>query len=144
MCPADDPERLVLAEERLSIDKHRVVTGRVRIRSQTDAVETLAHADLDGEAIEVTHVPVDRRVNEPPAVRTEGDVTIFPVLEEVLVLEKQLFLKEEIHVRRRRTREEVEIPVTLRRQRAVVERLDPDSAESETEDMSSREVKTNE
>jgi stress response protein YsnF len=58
-------------------------------------------------------------------VRTEGDVTILPVVEEVLVVETRLLLKEEIHVRRTATRETVEIPVTLRRQRAVVERVDP-------------------
>ena len=47
----------------------------------------------------------------------------YPVLEEILVVEKQLFLKEELHVRRRVIEDQVEIPVCLRKQRAVVERL---------------------
>jgi stress response protein YsnF len=67
---------------------------------------------------------VDRVVSEAPAVRTEGDVTIVPVLEEVLFVEKRLVLKEELHIRRTATTETVEVPVTLRRQRAVIERVD--------------------
>ena len=33
-------------------------------------------------------------------MREEGDVTIIPVLEEIVVVEKRLVLKEELHVRR--------------------------------------------
>ena len=61
-----------------------------------------------------------------PQIRTEGDVTIVPVLEEVLVVEKRLVLKEELHIRRRIITETVEVPVTLHKQRAIVERVDPD------------------
>ena len=53
-------------------------------------------------------------------------VTIIPVLEEILVVEKRLVLKEEVHIRRSTAGEEVEVPVTLRRQRAVVERVSLD------------------
>ena len=52
----------------------------------------------------------------------ESDVTIVPVLEEVLVVEKRLVLKEEFHVRRCVETETVEVAVTLRKQRAIVER----------------------
>ena len=49
-------------------------------------------------------------------------MTIIPVVEEVLVIEKRLVLKEELHIRRRIATETVEVPVTLRNQRAIVER----------------------
>jgi stress response protein YsnF len=42
-----------------------------------------------------------RIVETAPEIRTEGDVTILPVVEEVLVVEKRLVLKEELHIRRR-------------------------------------------
>jgi stress response protein YsnF len=45
-------------------------------------------------------------------------------VEEVLVVEKALVLVEEIHVRRRTEVETVEIPATVRRERASVERED--------------------
>jgi stress response protein YsnF len=66
-------------------------------------------------------------VETAPAIRTEGDVTILPIVEEVLVVEKRLVLKEELHIRRRVGSEAIEVPVTLRKQRAIVERLAPDA-----------------
>jgi len=118
-------QTLALAEEVLKVGKRQVVKGRVRVRTETETVETAARAELEGETVEVTRVPCERYVDEAPPVRTEGDVTILPVVEEVLVVETRLLLKEEIHLRRTKTRETVEIPATLRRQRAIVERIDP-------------------
>ena len=62
-----------------------------------------------------------------------GDLTIVPVVEEVLVVEKRLVLKEELHIRRTSQTELVEVPVTLRKQRAVVERQAPHTSPSEEE-----------
>lgn len=121
----DPPQTLFLAGETVTICKQRVETGRVRVSVRTESSEEIAQAELEGETVEVTHVPIDQIVEEAPPVRTEGDVTIFPIIEEVLVVEKRLNLREEIHVRRHATRETVETPVTLRRQHAVVERIDP-------------------
>jgi uncharacterized protein (TIGR02271 family) len=120
-----------LAEETATVGKRQVVTGRVRVQTVTDTVEELAHADLQQETVEVTRVPVDRIVETAPEIRTEGELTIVPVLEEVLVVEKRLVLKEELHIRRRTEAETVEVPVTLRKQRAVVERIDPDKPTGE-------------
>jgi stress response protein YsnF len=58
-----------------------------------------------------------------PRIRTEGSVTIFPVLEEVVVVEKRLRLKEEVRITKRVTTENTETPITVRKQRAVIERL---------------------
>jgi stress response protein YsnF len=120
-----------LAEETATVGKRQVVTGRVRVQTVTDTVEELAHADVQQETVEVTRVLVDRIVETTPEIRTEGDLTIVPVLEEVLVVEKRLVLKEELHIRRRATTETVEVPITLRKQRAVVERIDPDKPTGE-------------
>lgn len=115
-------EIIPLVEETASFSKREVVTGRVRVHTVTDTVEELARASVQREDVEVTRVPIDRVVETAPAIRTDGDVTIVPVLEEVLVVEKRLVLKEELHIRRRVETETVEVPVTLRKQRAVVER----------------------
>jgi uncharacterized protein (TIGR02271 family) len=122
-------ESIPIAEEELRVEKRETVTGRVRVRTEVDTVEELARASLETETVEVQRVPIDRMVDTAPTVRTEGDVTIVPVVEEVVVVEKRLVLKEELHIRRRRTTKDVEIPVTLRKQRAVVERLPPDDGQ---------------
>ncbi|ANY83230.1 hypothetical protein BB934_29335 (plasmid) [Microvirga ossetica] len=119
-------EIIPLVEETMTVDKRRVITGRVRVQTVTDTLEELAHANVQRETVEVTRVPIDKVVETAPEIRTEGDVTIVPVLEEVLVVEKRLVLKEELHIRRRVESETVEVPVTLRKQRAIIKRVDPD------------------
>ena len=44
-----------------------------------------------------------------------------------------MVIEEELHIRRRVEHESVEVPVTLRRQRAVVERSAPDTPTPEEE-----------
>jgi uncharacterized protein (TIGR02271 family) len=120
-----EAETVKLVEEVAHVDVRAVETGRVRISTRTETVDDVARAELHGEDVEVIRVPVNRPVTgTPPAMRQEGDVTVVPVFEEVLIVEKRLVLKEELHIRKRATVEAVEVPVTLRRQRATVERSD--------------------
>jgi uncharacterized protein (TIGR02271 family) len=128
-------EIIPLVEETATVGKRQVVTGRVRVQTVTDTIDELAHADVKRETVEVTRIPVDKVVETAPDIKTEGEVTIVPVLEEVLVVEKRLVLKEELHIRRRVAAETVEVPVTLRKQRAVIERLDPDTPNTEEETL---------
>lgn len=124
--PSDTVNHVVpLLQEEVRVDKREVLTGKVRIQTVAEAFEEKAEAVLQGERVEVTRIPVDRVVDEAPAIRTEAGVTIVPVLEEVLFVEKRLVLKEELHIRRTATTETVEVPVTLRKQRAVIERVEP-------------------
>ena len=111
--------------ETAHVDRRLVESGRVRVTTRTETVEDLVSARLSSQDYDVTRVAVGRELaGEPvPVTRQEGDVTIVPVLEEVLVVEKRLVLKEELHIRRRITTDDVEVPITLRRQRAVVERV---------------------
>jgi len=116
---------LPVLEETAVLTKEVVATGRVRVSTQTRQVEETAAATLAGESVEVARVPIGKPVEgDLPQTRTEGDTTIVPVFEEVLVVEKRLMLKEELHIRRRATQERVEVPVQLRKQEAVVERID--------------------
>src|SRR5215217_559089 len=116
-----DEHVLPVMEEELRIGKRELVTGKVQVRTVVENVEKIARATLEGEEIEVTRVPIGKELQTLPEQRTEGDVLIIPVVEEMLVVEKRLVLKEEVHIRRRTKREDVEVPVTLRKQRAVVE-----------------------
>lgn len=121
-------ESLPLLEERLRVTKRVVERGRVRVATRTEAVEHRVRETLRGERVVVTRVPIGRELapGEPaPAPRLEGAVTVIPVLEERLVVETRLVLVEEVRVERVATSEEVEIPVTLRRQHAEVERAAP-------------------
>jgi stress response protein YsnF len=115
-----------LVEETARIEKRVVETGRVRVSTRTEATEQILRETLRGDSVEVTRVPIDRVISEgetAPQIRNEGGLTIIPVLEEILV---------EVHIRRTASDESVEVPVTLRRQRAVVERVSPEGEITET------------
>ena len=124
--PEEEHDRQVipLVEETVRVDKRETVSGKVRVRTEVNSVEQVVRETLTDEAVEVTRVPINRRIEHIPKVRSENGVTILPIVEERLVVEKQLFLKEELHIRRDVNKETVEVPVTLRSERAIVERLD--------------------
>jgi stress response protein YsnF len=113
-----------LTSEEVRVEKRSVVTGRVRVKTVVDSFEQIVKESLKTERLETTRVEIGKEIEAVPLVRTEGDTTIIPVVEEVLIVEKRLFLKEELHVRRVISNEPVEAPVTLRKQRALVERDD--------------------
>jgi uncharacterized protein (TIGR02271 family) len=126
---------LPVIEETARIEKRIVETGRVRVRTETEAQDQVLRESLRSEAVDVTRVPIDRTLAEGeaiPGIRDVDGVTIIPVLEEILVVEKRLVLKEEVHIRKTSADEDVEVPVTLRRQRAVVERLSADGHVTDT------------
>ncbi|MCB4823408.1 YsnF/AvaK domain-containing protein [Roseicella aerolata] len=114
-----------LLEEHLRIAKNQRATGRVRIAVTTGEETRLVEEVLRDRRVEIERVPVGRPVTEAPPVREEGDTLVIPVLEEVLVVERRLVLREEVRLRLRTEERRESVPVTLRRQQAAVERLPP-------------------
>ena len=115
-------EVIPLVQEELVVSKRERETGRVRVRTEVQWHTGHARADLFRDHVEVERVPVGREVDAVPPVREDGDTVIIPVVEEVLVVEKRLFLKEEVRLKRTRTVEHMDEPVRLRAMEAVVDR----------------------
>jgi uncharacterized protein (TIGR02271 family) len=113
-----------LVEENLDIAKREIVTGTIRVVTRTVMADEIATIALDHGVVDVVRVPMDQKVDEAPAVRTDGETTIIPVIEERAVVLKQLYVVEEIHIRRRFEQESRRTSIPLRRQVATVERLD--------------------
>jgi len=126
---ASDRDTLVVpvVAETLDVQKRWVESGRVRITKVVHQREEVVDEPLLREEVEVERIAVNRVVEGPVAIRHEGDVMIIPVLEEVLVVEKRMMLKEELHVRRRRFEESRPQRVILRTEEAAVERLEDKS-----------------
>ena len=122
----DEEAVIALVEERLAVSKRQVVSGTVRIGTFTESHDEIAEIELDRYRVEVVHVPVGRIVEVAPVARAEGDTTIVPVVEERYVIVKQLFLKEELHIRHVVEREVHQEAVALRRQQVRIERVAPD------------------
>jgi len=121
----NDTEKSVipLFAEEISLSKRTLTTGSVRVSVVTRQHEELVDEPLARERVEIERIPVGRQIDAVPAVREEGDTTIIPVVEEVLVVERRLVLKEEIRLRRVRGTERHQERITLRKQEAVVTRL---------------------
>jgi len=126
---ADKEMVLPLVEEALRVGKRRVETGRVRISVGTEQEDRVVRETLRSERAAVERVAIDRELTEgeaAPIVRRDVDGTlVVPILEEILVIERRLVLREELRLRVSSTEETVEETVTLRRQRAVVDHLPP-------------------
>jgi uncharacterized protein (TIGR02271 family) len=114
-----------VVREEARIGTRTVETGRVRVRKLVREEEESFDEPLAREEVTVERVPVERFVSAPQPMRREGDTVVIPIVEEVLVVEKRLMLKEEVRVHKRVVEERVPQVVTLRREEAVVERVSP-------------------
>jgi stress response protein YsnF len=138
--PVDHSRETVipLFEEALSVSRRVVPTSRVQVSRVTHSHEHLVDELLERERVEVERVAIDKPIDHMPSVREEGDYLIFPVVEEVLKIERVLVLKEEVRIRRVKGTERYQERVTLRKQEAVVNRLPID--ETTAEQANHREV----
>jgi len=124
---AGDEGTLVIPvlEESLDVSKELVETGVVRVHKAVREREVVISEPLTSETVHVEHVPMDVIVDGPPAVRIEGNVTVIPVVEEVLVTTKQLRLVEEVRITRLQSTSVYTQNVALRAENVTVERHAP-------------------
>jgi len=113
-----------VVEERLLLGKREVETGRVVVRKRVVEEQQAYEQPLSREDVVVERVPIGRIVDGRVAERQEGDTLVLPVLEEVLVIEKRLMLKEEVRITRKVSEVTQQESVTLRREVVEIERVD--------------------
>ena len=97
----------------------------LRVRKRVREIQAPVDATAYEEHASIERVAIGRRIDAPVGVRHEGDVTIVPIVEERLVVEKQLVLVEELRIACTRHPRGGPREVNLRREEVVVERLDP-------------------
>lgn len=114
-----------LAGEVLRVDKRTVEAGRVRVTVATETAEEIVRETLRTRRAEIERVALGHEIREVPQTREEDGVLVIPVVEEILVVEKRLVLKEEIRLRFVDTEDTVEQAVERRVQRAMVDRMPP-------------------
>lgn len=116
-------EQAPVVEETVTVDKRRNVTSIVRARTVTHEDLVTVDEPMLSEQVDVERVPIDRFVDAPLPVRQEGETTIIPVVEEVVVVEKRLKLVEEVRLTKRQTIKHKPQTITARRQEVIVDRL---------------------
>ena len=118
----DHTYSIPLVEESPQVDKHIIEGDTVTVSTRTIEDTEWVRETLSSETVDISRVPIGKDVSVIPSIREEGDVTIVPVVEERLVVTKQLHLVEEIHIGKKRTRTAVSEPVVVRRMQAVIDR----------------------
>ena len=126
--PAEDSSIVIpVLREDVHVSVRQVDTGRgVRVHKTVSEQAHKIDETLMRDAVNVRRVPVDKIVSltEAPVARQEGDTLIVPILEEVLVVEKRLRIKEEIHITRSARAEPYSDTVMLRTEEVFIERFD--------------------
>jgi uncharacterized protein (TIGR02271 family) len=121
-----------VVEEELDVQTRQVERGRIRFTKTVHEREEVVQMPLTHDEVQVERIAVNRPISEPPPVRYEGDTMIVPVVEEVMVIEKRLMLKEELRISKRQVQEQLTETVVLRSEEVVVEPLGQGVAESIT------------
>ena len=118
----DDGEyRIPLIEERLSVSTREIDLGEIDVHKTVESVEETWYEPVIHEEVEVERVRVRRNVAAPEQPHEEGEWLVIPVMEEVIVVQKQLVVVEEIRIRKQPVTEQQEIRETVRRERISVD-----------------------
>lgn len=122
------PKKIRLTEENLNVSKKKIETGRVKISKKVLTEEV--PVDLSGfeEEIKIERKKIDRVVEKPgPAVRKEGDSTVYSLYREVYI--KQTILDEEVWISKKQTPTSNKRKEKLRKEVLEIERFPGQSAE---------------
>jgi len=120
---AEEALRVIpVVEEQVKVQTRKHESGAVSIRKTVHERTEVVDQYLQSEEVQVERVAVNRIVEAPIPVRHEGNTMIISLLEEVLVVEKRLLLREEVHITR--LHKEVHDPkeVILREERVEIVR----------------------
>ena len=120
---SEQDQVLALHAEEISVARRRVPRGTVRVSKVIQSRDHLVQETLQHQRVEVERIQIGTYIDQAPPIRYDGDVTIVSVVEEVVVTERRLLLKEEVRIRTVATTEEYKEIVALRFEEAKVDRL---------------------
>ena len=122
-----------LHAEELSVSRQQIAGDTVQVSIVTREGDGVVDEMLNHERVEIDRVPIGRPVDAIPPVRQEGETTILPVVEEIIVVQRRLILKEEVRIKRLHVSERHQEAVVLRKQEAVITRMEPCSGSERQE-----------
>ncbi len=114
-------EVIPVIHETLRVEKREFESGRVLVHKTVTERDEVAEVLLRQQDLIVERVPIGRAVSEAPQTRQDGDTLIVPILEEIVVVEKRLILKEELHIRKHSSERTEQHKVRLRTEHVEIE-----------------------
>lgn len=91
-------EMPVIAED-VSVHVRPVIREELRVKRRVESEDRTIETPIWRERITVEKVPIDMFVDQMPEVRHEGDTLVVPCVQEVVVTERRLHLREELRIR---------------------------------------------
>ncbi len=125
------PIVIKVLQEELQVGKRVVDTGKgVRVHKAVTERQEKVDVPLMHDELQIDRVAVGQIVNTPdlPVTRYEGDTLVVPIIEEVLVVQKQFLLKEEVRITKRKREEHTPQTVVLKSEQVTIERFDEQSS----------------
>jgi len=101
-----------IVEEQVVVETRTVETGRIQVQKTVQERVEVVDQPLFEEEVQIERVSINRPITEAVAPHYEGDTLIIPLVEEVLVVQKQLVLREEVHIKK--VRKEFHEPQEIR------------------------------
>lgn len=117
-----DATVIPVIQEEAHIAAQAIERGRVRITKRVHTQEETVDTPLRQERVQVERVSVEQIVESPVTMHYDGDTLVIPVMEEVLVVEKRLLLKEEVRVTKYVGETQHQETVSVRAEEVAVER----------------------
>ncbi len=125
-----------IIQEELQIDRRMTDTGRgVRVHKTVTGEPLRVDEVLQTQTLQIERVPMDAWIDGAlPVQRQEGNTLVIPVLEEVLVVQKRVRIKEEIRITASAHEHRATEQVVLREEHVTVERFGESGAASSVRD----------
>jgi uncharacterized protein (TIGR02271 family) len=120
---AGEEVRIPVIREEAVVRTREIERGGVRVHKTVNEREEVVEQPTYQEQVQVERIPIGQVIAAMPEVREEGDTLIIPVVEEMLVVEKRLVLKEEVRITRQRTQTTEQARVVLREEQVSIEQL---------------------
>lgn len=125
--------RVPVIAEQLDVTKRQVTRGTVHVRKRVRERDEVVDEPGFEEYVDVERVPINKPVDGPVEKRQDGDTLVIPILEEVLVVQKRLVLREEVRITKRRREVHHQQSVSVRRDEVTVSREGDDAGKSDDE-----------
>lgn len=117
-----DIRQIPVIEQQLQVTTRILETGRVRPTKTVHEQGTIVTIPLQQEQYTLERMALNAYVDQMPTTGQEGEMTNYPVVKEVLVVQKRFLLSEEIRVTRQQTQTQQTQTVRLRRETLTIER----------------------
>ena len=108
-------------EEQVNVDVQTVDTAKILVQKKIVEEQVTVDVPLLHETYDVERIPVNRIVDTPPSMHEEGNVTIIPVIREVIV--KRYEIVEEIRLTKKQQSVPHQEEITVKKEEVRIERM---------------------